>query len=164
MSFPPDVVDSAAKLVENLRVRRQTVTTAESCTGGLVAGAITSIAGSSDVFEAGYVTYSDAAKQRLLSVPQGILASHGAVSGETASAMALGAAQAARANFAISVTGIAGPGGATAEKRVGLVYIAVAAHGEIASLKRHEFGDIGRGEVRLASVREALAALLEAAA
>lgn len=139
-------------------------TTAESCTGGLLAAAITSVAGSSDVFEAGYVTYADHAKVNMIGVPKALINAYGAVSSETAAAMAKGACTAAGADFAVAVTGIAGPGGGSPDKPVGLVFIAVATKSGTAHAERHAFGDIGRHEVRLASVRAALASLIEAAA
>ena len=114
-------------MLERCRARGLTVATAESCTGGLVAGALTEIAGSSDVVDRGFVTYSNAAKQAMLGVPAAILERHGAVSRETAEAMARGALAHAPADLAVAITGIAGPGGGSAEKPVGLVHFAAAA-------------------------------------
>ena len=137
------------------------VTTAESCTGGLIGGAITSIPGSSDVYQQGYVTYSNKAKIELLGVDRDTLREHGAVSAECASQMAIGALEAADADAAVAVTGIAGPGGGSESKPVGLVYIAVAtAEEEGAFVESFEFGDIGRDEVRRETVKEALEVLL----
>jgi nicotinamide-nucleotide amidase len=136
--------------------------TAESCTGGLVAGLLTEIPGSSDMLERGFVVYSNAAKQELLGVPAETLVSHGAVSQETAVAMAEGVLRASPAEVAVSVTGIAGPDGGTAAKPVGLVHFACATRGKPTVAREERFGAIGRAEVRLASVRVALG-LLEAA-
>ena len=126
--------------------------TAESCTGGLIAGLLTEIPGSSDMVERGFVVYSNAAKQELLGVPAEMLVSHGAVSAETAVAMAEGALRASRAEVAVSVTGIAGPDGGTATKPVGLVHFACARRGKPTVAREQRFGSIGREAVRLASV------------
>ena len=135
------------------------IAVAESCTGGLLAGALTSVAGSSLVFERGFVTYSNAAKEELLGVQAELIASHGAVSEQVARAMAEGALARSRADLTASITGIAGPGGGTPEKPVGLVHFASAARdGETIALRR-EFGDIGRAEVRYRAVRAALSLL-----
>ncbi len=136
--------------------------TAESCTGGLVAGAITTIAGSSGWFDRGFVTYTNEAKQELLGVPPDLLAIHGAVSEPVARAMAEGALGRSRAAFAVAITGIAGPGGGSAAKPVGMVCFAWATTGApTRALTRHFEGD--RRAVRLASVEAALEGLLEAA-
>ncbi len=154
-----DTGDLARIVVDRLRERRLLLATAESCTGGLIAAAITDIAGSSDVFDRGFVTYSNEAKQEMIAVRAETLAAHGAVSRETAIEMARGAVAASRADVAVSVTGIAGPGGGSPEKPVGLVHLAIAMRDD--SLHHHEFrfGDIGRGRVRLATVRSALSLL-----
>lgn len=134
--------------------------TAESCTGGLVAAALTAVAGSSAVVDRGFVTYSNAAKTRMLSVPAALIESHGAVSEPVARAMAEGARRQSDAQVTVSVTGVAGPGGGTADKPVGLVHFASAGpHGVIHV--EHRFGDIGREAVRLESVRQALDMLLD---
>jgi len=140
------------------KARRQglTVATAESCTGGLVAGALTDIAGSSDVFVCGLVTYANSAKMKLLQVPEAMLAEHGAVSEPVARAMAEGALDASGADIAVAITGVAGPGGGTPEKPVGLVHFAVARRGEATSHKQARFGPLGRSAVRQASVIGAL--------
>ena len=109
--FPPDILESASRLIDALRAKSRKVTTAESCTGGLVAGAITSIAGSSDVFDYGFVTYADAAKTGMIGVDAPLIERYGAVSAEVAQAMAEGALATAAADLALSITGIAGPGG-----------------------------------------------------
>ena len=132
------------------------VATAESCTGGLVAAALTSIAGSSDVVEAGLVTYSNAAKTALLGVPEALIAEHGAVSTQVAWAMAQGALERTGADLAVSITGVAGPGGGTADKPVGLVCFALAGRGEETVTRVERFGDIGREAVRRGSVMVAL--------
>ena len=150
-------------LLDLCRRKKLTIATAESCTGGLVAAALTEIAGSSDVFERGFVTYSNAAKEAMLGVPAATLATFGAVSRETAEAMALGALAHSPADLAVAVTGIAGPGGATPGKPVGLVHLAAAVRGGRVLMEEQRFGDIGRAEVRLASVERALAMLQELA-
>jgi nicotinamide-nucleotide amidase len=154
-----DLARAAARVLDLCRVRGLTVATAESCTGGLVAAALTEIAGSSDVVDRGFVTYSNAAKQDMLGVPVGILERHGAVSRETAEAMAKGALAHAPADLAVAITGIAGPGGGTTEKPVGLVHFAAAARDGRLIHRERRFGDVGRAEVRLRAVAEALAML-----
>jgi nicotinamide-nucleotide amidase len=131
--------------------------TAESCTGGLIAAVLTEVAGSSDVFERGFVTYSNAAKTDLLGVPAGLIEQHGAVSEAVARAMAAGALEHSRADLAVSVTGVAGPGGGTVLKPVGLVHLAAARRGGPVIHREIRTGDIGRREVRRASVSEAFA-------
>lgn len=130
--------------------------TAESCTGGLIAGAITEVAGSSAVLDRGFVTYSNEAKTGMLGVAPDLIGSVGAVSREVAVAMAEGALHASRADIAVAVTGIAGPGGGSAEKPVGLVHFAVAVRGAPTIHAERRFGDIGRSAVRLATVKAAL--------
>jgi nicotinamide-nucleotide amidase len=158
--------DAAALAVELGRVllaRGRRVTVAESCTGGLVAGAITAVAGSSDWFDVGFVTYSNGAKIALLGVPEPVLAAHGAVSEETARVMAAGALAKSGADLAAAVTGIAGPSGGTPAKPVGTVCFAWAAKGgAIESATRHFDGD--RAAVRAASVNFVLGALAARAA
>ena len=154
---------AARRLLAQCRGRGLKIATAESCTGGLVAGALTEIAGSSDVVDRGFVTYSNEAKHEMLGVPLATLKKFGAVSRQTAEAMARGALKNSDADLAVAITGIAGPGGATPGKPVGLVHFAAAARrgGLIARAKK--FGDIGRRNVRIKSVAEALA-MLEALA
>ena len=154
-----ELVEQARHLIDLCRARKLKIATAESCTGGLVAAALTEIAGSSDVFERGFVTYSDEAKRTMLDVPSVTLADFGAVSRETAEAMARGALAHASASLAVSVTGIAGPTGAVPGKPVGLVHFAAVARG--GTLEHHErkYGDVGRTRVRRASVAQALAML-----
>ena len=158
-----ELIAQARAVLDLCRHKRLTLATAESCTGGLVAAILTEIPGSSDVLDRGFVTYSNAAKQAMLGVPAATLTTFGAVSRETAEAMARGALAQAGVDLAVSITGIAGPGGATAEKPVGLVHVAGAAHGGRLIHRERRFGDIGRAEVRRASVVEALAVLHELA-
>ncbi len=132
------------------------VATAESCTGGLVAGFLTEIAGSSAVFERGFVTYSNDAKTEVLGVPTDLIAAHGAVSEEVARSMAIGAIAASRADLAVSSTGIAGPGGGSADKPVGLGHFGAMRRGEKTIHREMRFGEIGRHQVRLESVGVAL--------
>ncbi len=156
-----DFQELAERLLARARARGMTIATAESCTGGLVAAALTAIAGSSDVVEGGLVTYSNVAKTRLLGVDAGLIATVGAVSEQVARAMAIGAAQRLGVGLSVAITGIAGPGGGSASKPVGLVHFATAdASGETRH-REMRFGDIGRAEVREASVRVALQMLLE---
>ncbi len=148
----------ARRLLARCRARGLKIATAESCTGGLVAGALTDIAGSSDVVERGFVTYSNEAKHEMLGVPLSILKKFGAVSRQTAQAMARGALRHSGADLAVAITGIAGPGGATPGKPVGLVHFAAARRGRLIHREKR-YGDIGRRKVRLKSVAEALAML-----
>jgi len=150
---------AAARVIAACRARGLKIGTAESCTGGLVAGALTDIPGSSDVFERGFVTYSNAAKVSMLGVPQRIVEAHGAVSRETAEAMAKGALAHSQADLVVSITGIAGPGGGTAQKPVGLVHFAVASRAGDLVHREQRYGDIGRDAVRRRSVLEALVML-----
>jgi nicotinamide-nucleotide amidase len=159
----PELFEQAAALLALCRSRKLRIAAAESCTGGLVAAALTEIAGSSDVFERGFVTYTDQAKEEMLGVPSVMLASHGAVSRETAQAMAQGALAHAPADLAVAITGIAGPGGAVAGKPVGLVHFAAAARDGRLIHRERRYGDIGRAQVRRASVIEALTMLREMA-
>jgi len=155
------LADAARRVLDLSRAKRLRIATAESCTGGLVIGALTDIAGSSDVIERGFVTYSNAAKEAMLGVPSATLIAYGAVSRETAEAMARGALNQSPADLAVAVTGIAGPGGGTADKPVGLVHFAAARRNGPQILRERRFGDIGRAEIRRLSVIEALAMLGE---
>lgn len=150
-------------LLDLCRMRKLTIATAESCTGGLVAGALTDIPGSSDVIDRGFVTYSNDAKRAMLGVEAGTLTNFGAVSKETATAMAIGALERADVDLAVAITGIAGPGGATPGKPVGLVHFAAAARDGRIIHREHRFGAIGRSAVRARSVVEALRMLMELA-
>lgn len=145
------------------RARRWKIATAESCTGGLVAGALTEIAGSSDVVDRGFVTYSNEAKQQMLGVPQETLRDYGAVSRQTAEAMARGALLKSKVDLAVAITGVAGPGGGSADKPVGLVHFAVEARDGTSMHTAKRYGDIGRKAVREKSVLQALAMLKELA-
>jgi nicotinamide-nucleotide amidase len=160
MEAPQKLIDEAAALLAAYRTAGLRLATAESCTGGLVAAFLTEIPGSSDVVERGFVTYSNEAKTDLVGVPPDLLRAHGAVSAEVAGAMAEGALRHSRAQVAVAVTGIAGPGGATARKPVGLVFLAAARAGGPTLVERHRFiGD--RRAVRLAAVAAAFTLLRE---
>jgi len=150
-------------LLDLCRMRKLKIATAESWTGGLVAGALTDIPGSSDVIDRGVVTYSNEAKHQMLGVDTSTLETFGAVSKETATAMAVGALEHADADLAVAITGIAGPGGATPGKPVGLVHFAVAARDGRIAHKEFRFGAVGRSNVREQSVVEALKMLMEMA-
>lgn len=152
---------TAAAIVERYRKAGLRIVTAESCTGGMIAAALTDIAGSSDIFERGFVTYSNDAKQELIAVPRAILDAHGAVSAETAEAMASGALARSHADVALSVTGIAGPGGGSAQKPVGLVYFGLARKDAPTCVVRETFaGD--RAAIRRAAVDRAFDLLADA--
>jgi len=153
--FDPETLKLAESVLAACRARDWHLATAESCTGGLVAAALTAIAGSSDVVERGFVTYSNEAKIELLGVPAETIAGHGAVSAQTVAAMARGAVARAGVDLAVSVTGIAGPGGGTPQKPVGLVYLGVARKDGAARVERRIFpGD--RAAIRQAALVEAL--------
>ncbi len=154
---------AANDVLEACRAQSLKVVTAESCTGGMVAAALTDIAGSSDVFERGFVTYSNEAKQDVLGVSVQTILEHGAVSEETAREMALGAVGNSRADLAVSITGIAGPGGGTGDKPVGLVWFAVAKRGGETVARQKLFPDEGRAAIREAATLYALNLLQEAA-
>lgn len=157
MLYPPDLVRDAEALLDELKQRKLLIATAESCTGGLLMGLLTEIPGSSAVVERGFITYSNAAKSELLGVDPELIASVGAVSPEVARAMVEGALDAAPVDLAVSVTGIAGPDGGTPGKPVGLVYLAAAMRDQEPIVRECRFGNIGRTQIRLASVREGLA-------
>lgn len=146
----------ARKTIALFTERKLKIATAESCTGGLVAGALTAIAGSSAVVERGFVTYSNEAKSEMLGVPVILIQSVGAVSEEVARAMAEGALTHSLADVAVAVTGVAGPGGGSPEKPVGLVHFACARRGGAVRHVERQFGDIGREGIREASVIQAL--------
>ena len=154
--FDQALLDQAEKLLQALRRRGLKLCTAESCTGGLVAGLLTEIAGSSDVVERGFVIYSNEAKETMLGVPHHVIVTHGAVSEVCARAMAEGALRKSNADIAISVTGIAGPGGGSPDKPVGLVHFGCASTGAETSHRRFIFERANRHEVRLRSVAVAL--------
>lgn len=158
-----DVEILAAKVLRAHEDRNLKLVTAESCTGGLVSAAITEIVGASNVFERGFVTYSNEAKAELLGVSRKTLASHGAVSAETAREMAAGALAHSHADIAVSVTGIAGPGGGTPEKPVGLVWFGIGVRNGEVRAERRQFSGLGRATVRRDSTMTALQLLLDAA-
>lgn len=156
--------ERARVLLDLCRDKRLKLAAAESCTGGLLAATLTEIPGSSDVFERGFITYSNEAKEMMLGVPTATLKSHGAVSRETAAAMARGVLAHAPVDLAVSITGIAGPGGAVPGKPVGLVHLAAASRSGRLIQRARAYGDIGRAQVRRACVIEALSMLGELAA
>jgi nicotinamide-nucleotide amidase len=156
MQMPPDISKLAHEVVEALVASGLTIATAESCTGGLIAGALTSVPGSSDAVYGGFVTYANEAKIAMVGVPFALLREFGAVSKEVAAAMAEGAMNAAGTHIGIAVTGIAGPGGGSADKPVGLVYFAVASADETRHLKKSFDASWSRDQIRHASVVEAL--------
>ena len=154
--FPLEIVTLARLLIDEARERSLRIVTAESCTGGLVAGAICSISGASDVFERGFVTYSNRAKQELLGVPGDLIADLGAVSEGVARMMAEGALENSNAHVSVAITGVAGPGGGTRLKPVGTVHIATARANQ-ALMHREEFFEVEtREEIQLAAVQSAL--------
>ncbi|RMH01059.1 MAG: CinA family nicotinamide mononucleotide deamidase-related protein [Planctomycetota bacterium] len=146
-------------VVGELRRRRRTVATAESCTGGRIAAALTAVPGASEVFHQGWICYADAVKTAALGVPADLLARHGAVSAEVAAAMAAGARREAGADYAVAATGIAGPGGGSPEKPVGLVFLGLAGPGGVRAIRRRQFARAGRAAVQEQTVRDALEAL-----
>lgn len=156
-----DIQEAARAALEAARAKGLMIATAESCTGGMVAAALTDIAGSSDVMERGFVTYSNLSKTELLAVDAALIALHGAVSAQVAEAMALGALARSSADIAVAVTGVAGPGGGSAEKPVGLVHFACARRGYETTLVEKRFGDLGRAHVRHEAALQALAMLRE---
>ncbi|WP_421868651.1 CinA family protein [Pararhizobium sp.] len=164
MSAWPDGIEAkAGLLISAFSKRGLMVATAESCTGGLIAGVLTEIPGSSSVVDRGFVTYSNDAKIQMLGVANATLETHGAVSRQTAIEMVRGALSHSKADLAVAVTGVAGPGGGSAEKPVGLVHLAAASRGGNILHREMRYGDIGRDAVRMATVRTALDMLDEAA-
>ena len=154
------VVEPGKLIIDLLAEKKQTIVTAESCTGGMIAAALTDIPGASAAVYGGYVTYANSAKSRMIHVQARLIRDYGAVSNQVARAMADGARNTARADYAVAVTGIAGPDGGSERKPVGLVYIAVSS--ELATVViEHQFGDLGRDEVRKASVKAALELVLQ---
>lgn len=162
MKLPDDVAALAAETIAALKAAGMTVATAESCTGGLIAGALTSISGSSEVVYGGFVTYANEAKIGMIGVPYGTLKQFGAVSKPVAIAMADGALGTAGTHVAVAVTGIAGPDGGSADKPVGTVHFAVATEDGTTHVKK-VFADLDRDGVRHATVVQALKMLLKAA-
>tara|TARA_R110002020_G_scaffold15143_42_gene53943 strand:- start:1162 stop:1659 length:498 start_codon:yes stop_codon:yes gene_type:complete len=157
MIIRASLVTSATALLELCRSRGVMLATAESCTGGLIAATLTEVAGSSDVVDRGFVTYSNAAKRELLGVATDLIEEEGAVSEKVVRAMAKGALERSGADVTVAVSGVAGPGGGTEDKPVGLVHFAAARTGRPTLHRERRFGDIGRAEVRLESVAEAFA-------
>jgi len=160
--FPAEIAALAHALLDEGRKKGLHIATAESCTGGLIAAALTEIPGASDVMDRGFVVYSNAAKIELLGIPKDVIAKNGAVSEATARAMAERSLVHSVAELAVSCTGIAGPAGGTPAKPVGLVHIAAARKGQNTIHHEYRFGDIGRSEVRMKSVEAALKLLLQA--
>lgn len=162
--FPDRFLNLARLILDDAEQRRLKIATAESCTGGLLSALFVEIPGSSKVFERGFVTYSNKAKEEMLGIPGDVVADYGAVSEPVARLMAEGALEESRANMAIAITGIAGPGGGTKFKPVGTVHFAIARENAPIRHRLEEFGDIGRNEVRMASVETALKMLQESLA
>ncbi|MDV4164175.1 CinA family protein [Rhizobium leguminosarum] len=154
--FPQDIISTAEAIVRDFTAAGLMLSTAESCTGGLIAGALTEISGSSAVVDRGFVTYTNTAKIEMLGVQAETLLRFGAVSEETAQQMVHGALFRSRAEIAVAVTGIAGPGGGSVEKPVGLVHLAAKSRSGALIHRKMLYGDIGRSEVRLATIRTAL--------
>ena len=154
--FTPALLKQAEDVLAAARAAKLQLVTAESCTGGLIAGLLTEIPGSSDVVERGFVTYSNEAKNELIGVPMDLIIAHGAVSAPVARAMAEGALAHSRADVTVAITGVAGPGGGSPEKPVGLVHFASARRGGETVHVEKRFGDIGRPEVRRAAIVTAL--------
>ncbi|WP_429118694.1 CinA family protein [Ensifer sp. KUDG1] len=161
--WPADIEVKAGEIIAAFTARGLKVATAESCTGGLIAGALTEISGSSAVVDRGVVTYSNEAKVTMLGVEAATLIAHGAVSRQTAIEMAQGAVAHSAADFAVAVTGIAGPGGGSDDKPVGLVHLAASGRNGALLHREMRYGDIGRSKIRLATVRTALDMLTEIA-
>jgi len=159
-SIPEALTDLAQTLLDEARRRRLRLVTAESCTGGLIAATLTEVSGSADCVDSGFVVYSNRAKEDVLGVSGDLLMDHGAVSREAAIAMADGALGRTHAHLAVSVTGIAGPTGGTEAKPIGLVHFACAREGATTA-REERFGDIGRMQVRTASVRVALEMMID---
>ena len=156
MIFEPEIIARAASILQRARAQNLKIATDESCTGGLVAAVFTEIPGSSATFDRGFVVYSNAAKQDMLGVPAELIETHGAVSAQTACAMAEGALAHSQADIAIAITGVAGPGGGSAEKPVGLVHFASARAGAPTMPVEMRYGDMGRANVRRAALESAL--------
>ena len=154
--FPSALLNLAELILADARAQKLRIATAESCTGGLIGGLLTEIPGSSDVFERGFIVYSNRAKQDMLGVPGDMIADMGAVSEAVARTMAEGAVENSNAHMAVAVTGVAGPGGGTRMKPIGLVHIAAYRENRSILHEAHRFGDIGRSEIRMKTVEAAL--------
>ncbi|MFP6726939.1 MAG: CinA family protein [Alphaproteobacteria bacterium] len=159
--FPKYLAEQASALLQSCRKAGVTVATAESCTGGLIAGCLTEIAGSSDVVDRGFVTYSNEAKNVMLDLPMRLIERNGAVSESVARTMAEGALAHSFAVLSVAVTGVAGPGGGTAEKPIGLVHLACAKRGGETRHREERYGDLGRSAIREATIRTAMEMLME---
>ena len=164
MTVDSALADLAREVLDKARAQKLKIVTAESCTGGLVAMLLTDIGGSSDVFERGFVTYSNEAKTESIGVSSALIAAHGAVSEPVARAMAEGAVRHAHAQIGIGITGIAGPGGGAADKPVGLVHIAVYRKNNGTRHGRFLFGELSRREIREKAARDALMLVMQAMA
>ncbi|PHQ72179.1 MAG: damage-inducible protein CinA [Sneathiella sp.] len=162
--FNDEITNLSISVLENCRNRKWQLATAESCTGGLIGGALTDIAGSSDVFDRGFITYTNIAKNRVIGVDTATLRARGAVSEDVVKEMALGALNTANVDIVVAVTGIAGPGGGSKTRPVGRVHLAVATKDGIAVHRKMDYGDIGRSEVRIATVKTALEMLRDISA
>jgi nicotinamide-nucleotide amidase len=154
--FPLEIDTLARLLIDECRERRLRIVTAESCTGGLVSAAITAVPGASDVFERGLIVYSNRAKQELLGVPGDLIADYGAVSEPVARMMAEGALEHSNAHVSVAITGVAGPGGGTDLKPVGLVHFATARANQSVMHRVERFGDLGRMEIQMSAAQLAL--------
>lgn len=154
--FEEALVERATDLLELCRRNKLKIATAESCTGGLIAGLLTEISGSSDVVDRGFVTYSNGAKSDMVGVAPDLIDTHGAVSAEVARAMAEGALKASKADIAVAVTGVAGPNGGTDDKPVGLVHFACARKDGETIAREERYGDLGRNGIRAATIGTAL--------
>ena len=162
MKTPQPIAPQAKEAIAALKEAKLTIVTAESCTGGLIGGALTSISGSSEVVHGGFITYANTAKTAMIKVPARLIRDFGAVSAQVARAMADGARNTARTDLAISATGVAGPLGGTETKPVGLVYLACATH-EGTRVVEKRFGDLGRDAIRQAAVAAALELVIDVA-
>ncbi len=158
--YPRPLLHLAQQVLAECKAAKIMLATAESCTGGLIIGCLTEVPGSSAVVERGFITYTNEAKREMLGVPGDLLADYGAVSEQVARAMAEGALTRSRAQIAVSVTGVAGPGGGTALKPVGMVHFGIAREGKSILHEVQRFGDIGRDEIRLKTVETAFNLLL----
>lgn len=157
--FDPDVEALAVEAISALSERKMTLSLAESCTGGLVASVMIGVPGASAVFDRGFVTYSNESKAQVLMINPDMIITHGSVSPEVASSMAYNARRLSRCDVGFSITGVAGPGGGSAEKPVGLVYFGMSTEGDEIIVHKESFGDIGRNEIRMKSVSVALSLL-----
>lgn len=163
MSFDSEITKSAEQVLDLCKAKGLMVSTVESCTGGLIIGALTEIAGSSAVVDRGFITYTNEAKHAMVGVPEEMLTTYGAVSEEVARAMAEGGLARSNAHITVSVTGIAGPGGGSDEKQVGTVHMACAGIGKVTRHQHQSYGDLGRAGIRGQTILDALDMVLEMA-